>query len=68
MPENTGMSYDSICMLVGRLVLQSHIQNEQLGKTITDLQNALNVEREKSLRLSEELARYVDSAKRVNNQ
>jgi hypothetical protein len=68
MPENTGMGYDSICMLVGRLVLQSHIQNEQLGKTITDLQNALNVEREKSLRLSEELARYVDSAKRVNNQ
>lgn len=36
------LSYEAICILIGKLVLQKEFEVEQLGKTITHYQQLLN--------------------------
>jgi hypothetical protein len=72
------LSYDSICMLVGKLILQNYLQTEQLGKTVTEAQKRYNDEHEQVVRLRQELTRLRSlveqpadddaAGKRANNQ
>ena len=58
-------------MLIGRLILENHLQNEQMGKTISTLQERYNQERDSVASLNQEInmlkSRYDTSGERVNN-
>jgi septal ring factor EnvC (AmiA/AmiB activator) len=70
------LSYESICTLVGRLILQHHLQIEQLGKNISQAQKSQNEARDElaklraeNARLKHELEQYNDSSgKRVDSE
>lgn len=57
MGQETTLSYDTICMLIGKLILQQHFQIEQIGKSLAEVQKRYNDEHEQVIVLRQELNR-----------
>jgi hypothetical protein len=50
MPQET-VNYDSVCLIVGRLILQQHSQMEQYGKNLAQAQQEVNTLKDELVRL-----------------
>lgn len=56
MEQQDLLSYDSICKLIGKLILQHQFQVEQLGKALAEAQQRYNHEHEQVAHFQQKLA------------
>jgi hypothetical protein len=54
MPQET-VNYDSVCLIIGRLIIQQHSQMEQYGKNLAQAQQEVNTLKDELVRLRGQL-------------
>ena len=67
MPQENGLSYESVCSLVGRIILDNHARMEELGRSLANMQEQLNTALQENQQLKRRLASYDASGTGLNN-
>lgn len=49
------LSYESICTLIGRIVLENHAKHESFGHSFADLQNKCNTYQQRIAQLESQI-------------